>query len=192
MAFSAAITNLGKYNEGILDFKWLPFPATDEEFQAALDEIGIGQPDDFGIPYEEWFVTDYDDENHFGVAQALGEYPSFDLLNAAGDLAVELEDTDFFGLEEICGEYGLEWEEYDLKAYECDDPLLDDMCKSELDNGGFIRLLFFVGQCVSRPFSDFFYLDGYDNLAPFNDYDSASKDVYKSIFRDAIEVIRSK
>ena len=58
--FAAFITNLGKYNEGDLVGEWVKFPTTPEEMQKVFERIGIGQKDDFGQPYEEWFITDYD------------------------------------------------------------------------------------------------------------------------------------
>ena len=57
--FAAFITNLGKYNEGELVGEWVKFPTTAEELKKVFDRIGIGQKDDFGQPYEEWFITDY-------------------------------------------------------------------------------------------------------------------------------------
>lgn len=57
--FAAFITNLGKYNEGDLVGEWVKFPTTPEEMQKVFERIGIGQKDDFGQPYEEWFITDY-------------------------------------------------------------------------------------------------------------------------------------
>lgn len=56
--FAAFITNLGKYNEGDLVGEWVKFPTTPEEMQKVFERIGIGQKDDFGQPYEEWFITD--------------------------------------------------------------------------------------------------------------------------------------
>lgn len=57
--FAAFITNLGKYNEGELVGEWVKFPTTAEELKKVFNRIGIGQKDDFGQPYEEWFITDY-------------------------------------------------------------------------------------------------------------------------------------
>lgn len=78
--FAAFITNLGKYNEGELVGKWVQFPTTAEEMKKAFDSIGIGQTDDFGQPYEEWFITDYDCYVD-GLYDKLGEYESLDELN---------------------------------------------------------------------------------------------------------------
>ena len=54
--FAAFITNLGKYNEGELVGEWVKFPTTAEELKEVFKRIGIGQKDDFGQPYEEWFI----------------------------------------------------------------------------------------------------------------------------------------
>ena len=74
------ITNLGKYNEGDLVGEWVKFPTTPEEMQKVFERIGIGQKDDFGQPYEEWFITDYDCYVD-GLYDKLGEYESLDELN---------------------------------------------------------------------------------------------------------------
>lgn len=58
--FEAFVTNLGKYNEGMLVGEWVKFPTTEEEMQNVFERIGIGKEDEFGQPYEEWFITDYD------------------------------------------------------------------------------------------------------------------------------------
>ena len=58
--FAAFITNLGKYNEGELVGEWVKFPTTADEIKKVFERIGIGQADEFGCVYEEWFVTDYD------------------------------------------------------------------------------------------------------------------------------------
>lgn len=86
--FAAFITNLGKYNEGELIGEWVKFPTSAEEIRTALDSIGIGQEDNFGNPYEEWFITDYDCYVD-GLYDKLGEYENLDELNY---LASKLED----------------------------------------------------------------------------------------------------
>ncbi len=78
--FAAFITNLGKYNEGELIGEWVKFPTTAEDLKAAMDSIGIGQKDDFGYAYEEWFITDYDCYVD-GLYDKLGEYVNLDELN---------------------------------------------------------------------------------------------------------------
>ena len=86
--FAAFITNLGKYNEGDLVGEWVKFPTTHEELKKVFERIGIGAKDDFGHPYEEWFITDYD--CYVGnLYDLLGEYANLDELNY---LASKLDD----------------------------------------------------------------------------------------------------
>lgn len=74
------LTNLGKYNEGILQGEWLELPCTEEELEACKERIGINDE------YEEWFITDYEtDVNGLKV----GEYDNLEELN---DLAEAIEE----------------------------------------------------------------------------------------------------
>lgn len=66
-----ALTNLGKYNEGELIYKWLSLPFTDKELKEALKSIGINEY------YEEYFVSDYE----FDINYDIGEYPNLEKLN---------------------------------------------------------------------------------------------------------------
>ena len=88
--FAAFITNLGKYNEGELVGEWVKFPTTADELKKVFERIGIGSEDDFGNPYEEWFITDYDCYVG-GLYDKLGEYANLDELNY---LASKLDDMD--------------------------------------------------------------------------------------------------
>lgn len=88
--FAAFITNPGKYNEGELVGEWVKFPTTAEEMKEVFKRIGIGQKDDFGQPYEEWFITDYDCYVD-GLYDKLGEYENLDELNY---LASKLDEMD--------------------------------------------------------------------------------------------------
>ena len=93
--FEAYITNLGKYNEGNLVGEWVKFPTTQEEFEGALERIGIGSTDEFGVPYEEFFVTDYDIYVDGLEASMLGEYPNYDELNYLATKIEELNEYDY-------------------------------------------------------------------------------------------------
>lgn len=75
-----ALTNLGKYNEGELIYKWVELPATEEEIEAAKKKIGINEY------YEEWFITDYECDY-----MQIGEYDNIDELN---EIAEALDDLD--------------------------------------------------------------------------------------------------
>jgi antirestriction protein len=96
--FAAFVTNLGKYNEGELVGEWVKFPTTVDEMKAVFDRIGIGQKDDFGCPYEEWFITDYDCYVD-GLYDKLGEYVNLDELNY---LASKLDNMDKYEYNQFC------------------------------------------------------------------------------------------
>ena len=92
--FAAFITNLGKYNEGELVGEWVKFPTTAEELKEVFKRIGIGQRDDFGQPYEEWFITDYDCYVD-GLYSKLGEYESLDELNYLASKLDEMSESEY-------------------------------------------------------------------------------------------------
>ena len=92
--FAAFITNLGKYNEGELVGEWVKFPTTAEELKEVFKRIGIGQRDDFGQPYEEWFITDYDCYVD-GLYSKLGEYENLDELNYLASKLDEMDQSDY-------------------------------------------------------------------------------------------------
>ena len=92
--FAAFITNLGKYNEGELVGEWVKFPTTAEELKEVFKRIGIGQRDDFGQPYEEWFITDYDCYVD-GLYSKLGEYENLDELNYLASKLDEMSESEY-------------------------------------------------------------------------------------------------
>ena len=92
--FAAFITNLGKYNEGELVGEWVKLPTTAEEMQEVFKRIGIGQKDDFGNPYEEWFITDYDCYVD-GLYDKLGEYENLDELNYLASKLDEMSESEY-------------------------------------------------------------------------------------------------
>ena len=99
------ITNLGKYNEGILSYKLISFPISDEELNKALKEIGCMYTDENGVVhnefYEEFFFSDWECEIPFDF----GEYESIDDVNdIAGRVeALEAYEQEVLGV--ILGEH---------------------------------------------------------------------------------------
>lgn len=105
---SIALTNLGKYNEGILDFVWLDLPASDEEIAEAFDKIevshddthyysdGLGHATGDGLygEYEEFFITDYECD-----FMNIGEYSNPNELNEIADKVSNLADYEMKILE---------------------------------------------------------------------------------------------
>ena len=76
-----ALTNLGKYNEGDLDYVWVSFPCDKDDFQDSLKKIGIGEDRGDGSVYEEWFFSDWDTDYSGLDLDGLGEYMSLDEVN---------------------------------------------------------------------------------------------------------------
>lgn len=107
------LTNLGKYNEGELIGEWLELPATQEEIDSCLQRIGISEePDENGVYYEEYFITDYETDIS---GLEIGEYSNLEELN---ELAESLENIDADIVEALLY-FGVEFEEITEKAEEC-------------------------------------------------------------------------
>ncbi len=88
--FEAHVTNLGKYNEGVLAGEPLTFPTSPQAVQALLKDIGVD-----GIRYEEIFIACYDFGGVLPELQgSLGEYESLDELNHLACLLSELSPDD--------------------------------------------------------------------------------------------------
>ena len=93
--FEAYITNLGKYAEGQLVGETLKFPATTEEVQSLLKNIGVD-----GVRYEEFFITAFDGDV-MGLYGYLTEYENFDELNHLAHLISELDSDEIETLEAV-------------------------------------------------------------------------------------------
>ena len=80
-----ALTNLGKYNEGGLDYVWVSFPCDEDDFQDSLKKIGIGEDRGDGSVYEEWFFSDWDTDYSGLDLDGLGEYMRLDEVNECAE-----------------------------------------------------------------------------------------------------------
>ena len=119
MEFSANIANLGKYNAGNLAAAWQTFPATTEQVQSVLREIGVD-----GLRYEETIILEYS----IGIkclAGRLGEFVPIDELNYLASRITELtpEEREKFTAAVSHGEYGDSMQHlinltYNLDCYE--------------------------------------------------------------------------
>lgn len=90
---SVAVTNLGAYNNGELRYQWVNLPVEPKEFQNSLKEIGIGETDAAGSPYEEYFISDYDSQIP-EIDKLGGEYPDINTLNQIAKDYELLSETD--------------------------------------------------------------------------------------------------
>lgn len=89
MTLEIYLTNLGKYNEGVLKGKWvdcLSSPNWEEE----LEEIGVAE----GSDYEEFFITDVNTDID-GIE--IGEYESLDSIDKLADLINNYGEDEAFG-----------------------------------------------------------------------------------------------
>lgn len=89
-----ALTNLGKYNEGGLDYVWVSFPCDEDDFQEYLKQIGIGEDRGDGSVYEEWFFSDWDTDYSWLNLDGLGEYMSLDEVNEYAEALESIVDDD--------------------------------------------------------------------------------------------------
>lgn len=93
-----ALTNLGQYNEGILNFKWVSLPATDEIIEEAKKAIGINEH------YEEWFISDFECDYY-----EVGEYENLEELNEIAETVEALDDWEMDIVKALLNEgYSLE------------------------------------------------------------------------------------
>ena len=82
------VCNLGMYNDGhgVDAGDWLTLPVDEDDFKKFLiEKCFIGTTDEFGQPYEEWFITDYDYDLPFKLY--IGEYEN---IMALSELVEEL------------------------------------------------------------------------------------------------------
>lgn len=79
------LTNLGRYNEGILMGEWVKLPVPADKLDEVLERIGINGE------YEEYFITDY--EASFANLN-LSEYTSIEALNGFTERLEELDRWD--------------------------------------------------------------------------------------------------
>lgn len=93
------ITNLGKYNEGVLAYKLISFPIDDAELSEALKSIGCKYVDENGVVhnplYEEFFFSDWECEIPFDF----GEYENIADVN---DYAERVEALSAYEQEYLC------------------------------------------------------------------------------------------
>lgn len=110
MELKAYVTNLGKYNEGVLEGEWVDFPVSEEELEEVFARIGID-----GKYYEEYFITDYDG---IWAGSMKDEYISIKRLNEIAETLQEFdEDILPFALEYWWIEDILEMNPDDLILY---------------------------------------------------------------------------
>ena len=99
------ITNLGRYNEGVLAYKLISFPIDEDELNEALKEIGCKYTDENGVVhnefYEEFFFSDWECEIPFDF----GEFLSISEINDIAERVEALSEHEQEALEVILEEH---------------------------------------------------------------------------------------
>lgn len=129
-----ALTNLAKYNEGNLVYKWLELPATEEEIEEAKVAIEINEED------EEWFISDYETAIE---GLHIAEYENVNYLNKLAERfeGMNYDEQDAVGAVIEANGYSLEEalnivENGDYTLYsKCD--TLEDLARELFDDGCF-------------------------------------------------------
>ena len=156
--FRVYITNLGKYNEGELVGKWLDLPCDDIETE--LFSIGVSEePDENGRYYEEYFITDYENDYDYEV----GEYDSLEELN---EIAEELENLEDYEKEifTACLNYSYSLEDA-LKVVNDGDYIIYSNCTDMTDVA--YQYIEETGMLNSVP----------ENIANYFDYEAFGRDL---------------
>lgn len=112
------ITNLGKYNEGVLCGEWLSLPIEEDEFNEVLDKIEICHEDEegeeikyydsVGNPYEEFFFTDFETDID---GLEIPEHISIEDLNEMAEEIDNLDEEEQEVLSGLLKECGCSYEE---------------------------------------------------------------------------------
>lgn len=76
MNISVYLSNLGLFNEGVLNGRWISLPCSDEKFKKACKMIRIST-EDHPTEYEEYFFPDHSTDTGLEI----GEHISFSYLN---------------------------------------------------------------------------------------------------------------
>lgn len=128
------LTNLGKYNEGILQGEWLELPVSQEELKEVFERIGINEE------YEEYFITDYKCDFY-----EVGEYENLDTLNEIAERIEELDEEESKVVKALMSELGYTLDEAiekvnngDYRIYsECND--ITDIAYEVVEECGYLN-----------------------------------------------------
>lgn len=128
------LTNLGKYNEGILQGEWVELPVSQDELKEVFKRIGINEQ------YEEYFITDYECDFY-----EVGEYENLDTLNEIAEKLNELEEEESTVAKALMSECGYTLDEAiekvnngDYRIYsECND--MTDVAYEVVEECGYLN-----------------------------------------------------
>ena len=161
-----ALTNLGKYNEGGLDYVWVSFPCDEDDFQDSLKKIGIGEDRGDGSVYEEWFFSDWDTDYAGVDLDGLGEYMSLDEVNEYAEALEGIVDDgneeEFRAAMEYSGDFH---DALDLVKTSSVTKISDESMSSRMD------------EAIGAYYMDSMGFDAMSNIEEYFDYDAYGRDI---------------
>lgn len=161
-----ALTNLGKYNEGGLDYVWVSFPCDEDDFQDSLKKIGIGEDRGDGSVYEEYFFSDWDTDYDWVDLDGLGEYMSLDEVNEYAESLENIVDDgneeEFKAAMEYSGDFH---DALDLVETGSVMKISDESSSSRMD------------EAIGAYYMDSMGFSGLSNVENYFDYEAYGRDV---------------
>lgn len=161
-----ALTNLGKYNEGGLDYVWVSFPCDEDDFQEYLKQIGIGEDSGDGSVYEEYFFSDWDTDYDWVDLSNLGENEDFDDVNEYAKSLESIVDDDkeeeFKAAMEYSGDFH---DAVDLVETDSVVKISDESQSSKMD------------EAIGYSYVDSIGFSGLSNVENYFDYEAYGRDI---------------
>ena len=161
-----ALTNLGKYNEGGLDYVWVSFPCDEDDFQEYLKQIGIGEDRGDGSVYEEYFFSDWDTDYDWVDLSNLGENEDFDDVNEYAESLESIVDDDkeeeFKAAMEYSGDFH---DAVDLVETGSVMKISDESRSSRMD------------EAIGAYYMDSMGFDAMSNIEEYFDYEAYGRDI---------------
>lgn len=161
-----ALTNLGKYNEGGLDYVWVSFPCDEDDFQEYLKQIGIGEDSGDGSVYEEYFFSDWDTDYDWVDLSNLGENEDFDDVNEYAESLESIVDDDkeeeFKAAMEYSGDFH---DAVDLVETDSVVKISDESRSSKMD------------EAIGYFYVDSIGFSGLSNVENYFDYEAYGRDI---------------
>lgn len=157
------IQNLGRYNEGILQFKWIELPMDEDDITEALESIDVKD----GTRYEEYMIADYEApfiinqyENIYKLNEFVEEYGNiFDLYDEAiNDLSQYNTIEAGYKIMEICDEMG---KECDIVSEEY---MIEDV-KRYAEEGNYLSIQHLIYDVSGAEDNTLVFIDGYANYS---------------------------
>ena len=161
-----ALTNLGKYNEGGLDYVWVSFPCDEDDFQDSLKKIGIGEDRGDGSVYEEYFFSDWDTDYDWVDLDGLGEYMSLDEVNEYAEALENIVDDgneeEFKAAMEYSGDFN---DALNLVETGSVTKISDESSSSRMD------------EAIGAYYRDSMGFDAMSNIEEYFDYEAYGRDI---------------